>query len=405
MSAVSQLLALKGRWSWRRFEHTAEHPEEVQRDLLQRILKSNQDTAYGRQHGFSRMNSVQDYQDGVPVGDYEAFRSWVDRLKEGERRVLTSEDPYLFALTSGTAGQPKFIPVNRLRRTYGQEPVATLALPVPGGPSQGARHEGVQSSVMALMASAGGFDRIPDCAIFADTRWEPPSIYEHLEWLSSHLTFPLYVVDNGRSLREDVKALTNHSGSRNYVDIPVYLKGHAGEGDGIGRRQCTDNYKIRPIRRRIRELLGLKPRQRVPNGTTVELWLGISTDEAIRMRTSRDSWITNRYPLIEAGMSRKDCADWWAARYDRPLERSACVACPFQSRKRWVETKRRWPELFAEAVEIDAKLRDGLALDKTPYLHSLRMPLAQAVAHDEAELGADGQRDGFGNECEGHCGV
>ena len=176
---------------------------------------------------------------------------------------------------------------------------------------------GVQSSVMALIASAGGFDRILDCAIFADTRWEPPSIYEHLEWLSSHLT-PLYVVDNGRSLREGVKALTNHSGSRNYVDIPVYLKGHAGEGDGIGRRQCTDNYKIRPIRRRIRELLGLKPRQRVPNGTTVELWLGISTDEAIRMRTSRDSWITNRYPLIEAGMSRKDCADWWAARYDRP---------------------------------------------------------------------------------------
>ena len=49
----------------------------------------------------------------MPVGDYEAFRSWVDRLKEGERRVLTSEDPYLFALTSGTAGQPKFIPVNR----------------------------------------------------------------------------------------------------------------------------------------------------------------------------------------------------------------------------------------------------------------------------------------------------
>ena len=188
----------------------------------------------------------------------------------------------------------------------------------------------------------------------------------------------MYVVDNGRSLREDVKALTNHSGSRNYVDIPVYLKGHAGEGDGIGRRQCTDNYKIRPIRRRIRELLGLKPRQRVPNGTTVELWLGISTDEAIRMRTSRDRWMTNRYPLIEAGMSRKDCADWWAVRYDRPLERSACVACPFQSRKRWVETKRRWPELFAEAVEIDAKLRDGLAYVKEPYLHSKRMPLAQA---------------------------
>ena len=264
---------------------------------------------------------------------------------------------------------------------------------------------GVQSSVMALMAGEGAFGRTPDCAIFADTRWEPPSVYQHIEWLQDRLSFPLYVVDNGRSLREDVKALTNYSGSPSYVDIPVYLKGRGGEGDGIGRRQCTDNYKIRPIRRRIREMLGLKPRQRVPAGTAVELWLGISTDEAIRMKTSRDRWIANRYPLIEAGMSRRDCADWWAARYDRPLERSACVACPFQSRARWVETKRRWPELFAEAVEIDGRMRDRLALDKTPYLHSQRMPLAEAVALDEAALGADGLRDGFGNECEGHCGV
>ena len=272
---------------------------------------------------------------------------------------------------------------------------------------------GVQSSVMALMAgeslpptgSGGAFDRVPDCAIFADTHWEPPSVYEHLEWLRDRLSFPLYVVDNGRSLREDVKALTGHSGTRRYVDIPIYLKGRDGEGDGIGRRQCTDNYKVRPIRRRIREMLGLRPRQRVPSGISVELWLGISTDEAIRMKDSRDRWITNRYPLIEAGMSRRDCADWWAARYDRPLERSACVACPFQSRSRWVETKRRWPELFAEAVEIDARMRGGLVLQKTPYLHMTRKPLAEAVALDEVEMGAGEQTNGFGNECEGHCGV
>ena len=74
---------------------------------------------------------------------------------------------------------------------------------------------GVQSSVMALMAGEGAFDRVPDCAIFADTRWEPPSVYQHLRWLSEQLGFPLHVVDNGRSLREGVKALTNHSGSRN----------------------------------------------------------------------------------------------------------------------------------------------------------------------------------------------
>ena len=97
--------------------------------------------------------------------------------------------------------------------------------------------------------------------------------------------------------------------------------------------------------------------------------------------------------------------DWWVTRYDRLLERSACVACPFQSRHRWVETKRRWPELFAEAVEIDARLRNRLALDNTLYLHMLRMPLAEVVALDEAEMGRGGQAGGFGNECKGHCSV
>ena len=114
------------------------------------------------------------------------------------------------------------------------------------------------------------------------------------------------------------------------------------------------------------------------------------------MKDSRDRWMTNRYPLIEAGMSRRDCADWWSARYDRPLERSACVACPFQSRRRWVETKRRWPEMFAEAVETDDRMRRGFALRKTPYLHMLRMPVAQAVALDEKELGEAGRETASG---------
>ena len=49
---------------------------------------------------------------------------------------------------------------------------------------------GVQSSVMALMASGGALGPMPDCAIFADTHWEPPTIYTHLEWLAGNLAFP-----------------------------------------------------------------------------------------------------------------------------------------------------------------------------------------------------------------------
>lgn len=50
-------------------------------------------------------------------------------------------------------------------------------------------------------------------------------------------------------------------------------------------------------------------------------------------------------------------------------------------------------------------MRGGVAYVKKPYLPSLRVPLAQAVALDETKMGTDGKRDVFGNECEGHCGV
>ena len=61
--------------------------------------------------------------------------------------------------------------------------------------------------------------------------------------------------------------------------------------------------------------------------------------------------------------------------------------------------------MFAEAVEIDDKLRGGLAYVKEPYLYPLRIPLARAVTLDEKNLGKLGSADSFGNECEGHCGV
>lgn len=53
---------------------------------------------------------------------------------------------------------------------------------------------GVQSTTMALMAAHGEIGPMPDCAIFADTGWEPKSVYDHLEWLMSPnvLPFPVY---------------------------------------------------------------------------------------------------------------------------------------------------------------------------------------------------------------------
>ena len=78
---------------------------------------------------------------------------------------------------------------------------------------------GVQSSVMALMAGKGAFDRLPHCAIFADTRWKPPSVYEHVEWLKDQLSFPLHVVDNGRSRQEKPKNPLNRRSIQTSLEL------------------------------------------------------------------------------------------------------------------------------------------------------------------------------------------
>ena len=94
-------------------------PEEAQRKLLRRIVRANRGTAFGRRHGFDQIRTVEDYQSKLPIADYEAFRPWVDRMRKGEANVLTVEAPHTFTTTSGTTGEPKFIPVNDWTRRSG----------------------------------------------------------------------------------------------------------------------------------------------------------------------------------------------------------------------------------------------------------------------------------------------
>ena len=66
---------------------------------------------------------------------------------------------------------------------------------------------GVQSTTLALKAAHGEIGPMPDCAIFADTGWEPRAVYEHLAWLRSPnvLPFPVHIVSAG-DLRADLLA-------------------------------------------------------------------------------------------------------------------------------------------------------------------------------------------------------
>ncbi|MGD1940515.1 MAG: GH3 auxin-responsive promoter family protein [Leptolyngbyaceae cyanobacterium] len=112
---MSSLIPLTIRWRGRalaqRLDAAALNPERAQQACLQELLIRHQGTAFGREHGFTQIHTPADYQRAVPIRDYEALRPYVQRMMQGETNVLVSDPVTMFTLTSGTTGQPKYIPV------------------------------------------------------------------------------------------------------------------------------------------------------------------------------------------------------------------------------------------------------------------------------------------------------
>lgn len=260
---------------------------------------------------------------------------------------------------------------------------------------------GVQSSTMALMAAHGEITPMPDAAIFADTGWEPKAVYEYLDWLESGnvLPFPIYRASRG-NLRDDLltKATTGKEAGR-FAAVPFFT-----ESGGMGRRQCTKDYKLYPIRDQAKALLGWPAGKRIAKGS-IECWIGISTDEAARMKPATVQYMTNRFPLIEKGMSRRDCLRWFEGKdYPAPAK-SSCIGCPYHNDRHWRDMKDNAPEEWNDAVLTDRKIRAGGTLRGMrdhQYMHRSLKPL------DEVDLSTAeerGQINMFNDECEGLCGV
>jgi hypothetical protein len=155
---------------------------------------------------------------------------------------------------------------------------------------------------MALMADQGAFGEKPTAAIFADTGWEPKPVIDHLNYLKSKLSFPVYICKAG-NLNEDILKATD---SGKFVSVPFFTINEKGK-KGMGRRQCTREYKITPIAAKIRELLGMKKYARFPKTEYVETWVGISTDEVFRVKESRFWWQKNRW-FNSAGYEKETAA-------------------------------------------------------------------------------------------------
>jgi hypothetical protein len=254
---------------------------------------------------------------------------------------------------------------------------------------------GVQSSTLLRLSIRGVLPRL-DAAIFGDTQYEPAAVYAHLARLEAEAAaagIPLYRVTRG-SIRHDAltaQRVGQRTGGRNFGSMPFFVDPKDGSDRGMVRRQCTKEYKLRPIRAKLRELVGLKPGERVGDKVRVEQWVGFSADELHRVRQSRDYWIALRYPLIfdlTPAWRRQDCLAWLAREYPEPVPRSACISCPFHSNAEWRALRDGDPASWAEAVAFDAAMRKLHGMRGDVYLHSSLRPL------DEAPIDTDDPRQG-----------
>jgi hypothetical protein len=259
------------------------------------------------------------------------------------------------------------------------------------------------------MAAHGEIGPMPDVAIFADTGAEPAAVYEQVRWLSSGnvLPFPVEVVKAGdiiADMRRQAEGVSAGAGGRS-PSAPFFAPGRKQGSSSPIRRQCTGHYKIEPINAAVRAMLGFQPRQRIPVGS-VEMRIGISTDEVVRAGAAHEAWIVNRHPLLERRMSRQDCSPWLLSRgYDVPVA-SACTFCPFRDDVEWGRLSREDPEAFAQAVEIDSLVRPGFVRSAAGtstgrlFVHRSMRPLAEIDFSTAEERG-----QGMLRACDGGCGL
>ncbi|MEU3963289.1 hypothetical protein AB0F42_26350 [Streptomyces buecherae] len=266
---------------------------------------------------------------------------------------------------------------------------------------------------MLALSAEGILPRV-DYAIFADTGWEPAAVYAHLDRLEKEIAAPAGIpvlrVTSG-NIRDDAL-----DPNRRFASMPLYILNQNGK-PGMTRRQCTGEYKIKPIKKKVREILGYPHPQRIPMGVYVDQWVGISTDEFYRAKDADVRYMHNIHPLIDIGWSRQDCVAYLTSIGLADTPKSSCLGCPFHGNAQWRNIRDKSPAEWQDVVEFDAAIRQGNAranangnrLLGQAFLHRSRVPLDQApidhitpaerVAHQGERTSADELENGVLDGC------
>ena len=90
-----------------------EHAVEDQQSIFNHLIKTAANTEFGKDHGFETIKTYEDFKKQVPIRDYEAFKTYIEKIKQGKHNVLWKGQPIYFAKTSGTTSGVKYIPITK----------------------------------------------------------------------------------------------------------------------------------------------------------------------------------------------------------------------------------------------------------------------------------------------------
>ncbi len=116
---LSTYIRIKGLQLRYRVSNDSSYPNKVQEQFLLNLIKKNKFTVYGKKYSFDKINNYKDFKNNIPIVEYDDIELFINKIKNGETNVLTSDPVILFSITSGTTAEPKFIPITRqsLKRT------------------------------------------------------------------------------------------------------------------------------------------------------------------------------------------------------------------------------------------------------------------------------------------------
>lgn len=102
---------------------------KAQGKTLRQILNYAKDSEYGKEHNFADLLSIKDdkelfaaYRKAVQVNDYEDLRPYINKHLNGGENILFPGKPKMYATTSGTTKEPKWIPITNeyFKNVYGK---------------------------------------------------------------------------------------------------------------------------------------------------------------------------------------------------------------------------------------------------------------------------------------------